>query len=81
MAEITVGRVLDAATDSVTVEQGAQSVPWLVSSPLVPVDHDEVALGYTGQNLTSVVYKKLGATVATLTLGYTGSQLTSVVRS
>lgn len=43
--------------------------------------HDEIVLGYTGTNLTSVVYKLSGVTVATLTLGYTGSNLTSVVRS
>ena len=43
--------------------------------------HDEIALSYTGTNLTGVVYKLGGVTVATLTLGYTGSNLTSVVRS
>lgn len=43
--------------------------------------HDEIVMGYTGTNLTSVVYKLAGVTVATLTLGYTGSNLTSVVRS
>ena len=43
--------------------------------------HDEVALSYTGSNLTGVTYKLAGVTVATLTLGYTGTQLTSVVRS
>ena len=45
---------------------------------------DYIALGYTGSNLTSVVYKTGGSggtTVATLTLGYTGSDLVSVARS
>jgi hypothetical protein len=48
---------------------------------LVNQPHDEIALSYTGSNLTGVVYKLGGVTVATLTLGYTGDNLTSVVRS
>lgn len=48
-------------------------------------DHDYISLGYTGTNLTSVVYKTGGSggtTVATLTLAYDGSNnLTSVTRS
>jgi hypothetical protein len=48
---------------------------------LVNQPHDEIALSYTGTNLTGVVYKLAGVTVATLTLAYSGSTLTSVVRS
>ena len=48
---------------------------------LVPEQYDELALGYTGDNLTTVVYKLASATVSTLTLGYTGETLISVVRS
>jgi hypothetical protein len=47
-------------------------------------DHDYIALSYTGENLTGVVYKQGGAsgtTVATLTLAYAGTQLTSVTKS
>jgi hypothetical protein len=47
-------------------------------------DHDYIALSYTGDNLTGVVYKTGGSggtTVATLTLAYTGSQLISVTKS
>jgi hypothetical protein len=47
-------------------------------------DHDYIALTYTGDNLTGVVYKTGGSggtTVATLTLAYSGSQLTSVTKS
>lgn len=46
--------------------------------------HDYISLGYTGSNLTTVVFKTGGAagtTVATLTLGYSGSTLTSVTKS
>lgn len=81
MAEITIGRTLAAATDSVTVEQGAGSAPWVTSSPLVPELYDSIDLGYTGDDLTTVTYKLGVATVATLTLGYTGGRLTSVVRT
>lgn len=44
-------------------------------------EHDEIALSYTGSDLTGVVYKKAGASVATLTLSYANSVLTGVVRS
>jgi len=50
-------------------------------SALVPVAYNEISLSYTGANLTGVIYKQAGATVATLTLGYTGDNLTSVVRT
>jgi hypothetical protein len=46
--------------------------------------HDYVELGYTGDNLTSVVYKlggSGGSTVATLALTYSGSNLTSVTKT
>lgn len=47
--------------------------------------HDYISCGYTGSNLTSVVYKTGGSggtTVATLTLTYDGSNnLLTVTRS
>jgi hypothetical protein len=46
--------------------------------------NDYISLGYTGSNLTSVVYKTGGSggtTVATLTLAYSGSDLISVTKS
>ena len=48
---------------------------------LVPESFDEVALSYTGSNLTTAVYKKATVTIATLTLTYSGSNLTNVVRT
>jgi hypothetical protein len=48
---------------------------------LIPVAYDTVQLSYTGDNLTSAVFKTGLVTVATLTLSYTGDNLTSVVRS
>ena len=43
--------------------------------------YDEIVLGYTGSDLTSMIYKLLTVTVATLTLSYVSGQLTGVVQS
>ena len=53
----------------------------LMGNGLVPEAYDELALSYSGSNLTTVVYKLAGATIATLTLSYSGSNLTGVTRS
>lgn len=47
-------------------------------------EHDYISLGYTGSDLTTVVYKtggSSGTTVATLTLAYTAGNLVSVTKS
>lgn len=51
---------------------------------LIPSTYDYASLSYTGNNLTSVVFKSGGAggtTVSTITLTYTGSLLTSFSKS
>lgn len=51
---------------------------------LVPEEYDFIDLGYTGDDLTSVVYKQGGAggaTVATLTLTYAGGNLDTITRT
>ena len=51
---------------------------------LIPSVYDYISLGYTGDNLTGVVFKNGGAggtVVSTLTLSYTGSNLTAVTKS
>lgn len=53
----------------------------LIGNGLVPEAYDELVLSYTGADLTGVVYKLSGATIATLTLSYTSGNLTSVTRS
>ncbi len=55
-----------------------------VLNSLVPSKYDYISLGYTGSNLTTVIFKNGGSggtTVATLTLAYTGSQLDSVTKT
>lgn len=52
-----------------------------IANSLVPESYDSIELGYTGADLTTVVYKLSGNTVATLTLVYTDSILQSVTRS
>lgn len=81
MAEIIIGRVLMAATDSVTAEQGTNSLPWVTTSPLVPASYDRIALAYTGDDVTSVTYYEGDVPVAVLTLAYTAGKLTSVSRA
>jgi hypothetical protein len=63
-----------------TVIQGGAVYQQIVTG-IANQPHDEIILGYTGTNLTSVTYRLGGNTVATLTLSYTGSNLTGVVRS
>jgi len=78
-------RVFAYGLNGVTpVVLAADSSGCLILSSLVPVAYNYISLGYTGSNLTSVVYKtggSSGATVATLTLGYSGSTLISVART
>lgn len=44
-------------------------------------EHDAIELSYTGDDMTGVVYKLLGTTVATLTLSYTSGNLVGVVKT
>jgi hypothetical protein len=62
-----------------TVKNG--SVYQEIVQGLVNQPYNEIVLSYTGTDITGVVYKLSGVTVATLTLGYTSGNLTSVVRS
>ncbi len=58
--------------------------PTQVINSLITEPHDYIALTYTGDNLTGVVYKEGGSggtTVATLTLAYTGAQLDTVTKA
>lgn len=53
-------------------------------SGLAIPEHDYIALSYTGDDLTGVVYKTGGSggtAVATLTLAYSGGKLVSVTKS
>lgn len=52
-----------------------------VANQLIPTAFDEIVLTYTGSNVTGVVYKQSGNTVATLTLTYSGTNITRVVRT
>jgi len=54
------------------------------ANSLAPAVYDYIALTYTGDNLTGVVFKiggSGGTTVSTLTLAYTGSVLDSITQS
>jgi hypothetical protein len=70
-----VQRVFDENTDTLRIN---------ILSSLVPKVYDYISLGYTGNNITTVVYKTGGSggtTVATLTLAYSGNNITSITRT
>lgn len=48
---------------------------------LVTGPYNQVYPSYTGDDLTSVVYKQDGVTLCTITIGYTSGKITSVERS
>jgi hypothetical protein len=79
---IVVGK--DAVTDKHNIvgvdSSGNVSVRQLLTAA-IPQEWDEVNLTYTGADLTGVVYKYLGATVATLALTVVAGNITKVVRS
>ncbi len=50
-------------------------------SGLVPESYDTIEMTYSGSDLSTVIYKKDGNTIATLTLTYSSGNLSSVVRS
>lgn len=68
------------AADTALIKASSASIAGMA----IPAN-DYISLGYTGANLTSVIYKSGGAsgtTVATLTLAYDGSNnLISVTKS
>lgn len=60
---------------------GSQRQVVAINNGFLPPKYDQIELGYTGANLTSVIYKLSSVTVATLALSYTGADLTGVVKS
>lgn len=64
---------------ALAVEDGRTgSTPLPVYKGFKIPEYDDVVLTYTGDNLTTVIYKLLTVTVATLTLTYTGARLDRV---
>lgn len=70
----------DGLTDA-ELRASALSVEALALNSLIPVEFDDIELVYTGEDLTSVVYRSLASIVATLTLTYSSGVLTRVVRT
>ena len=86
MGHITIGRVLDAAIDSVEAVQSPVSNPWRTFqvAQLVPFEYDDIALSYTGPDLTGVEYRQGGpggVLVATLVLQWVAGNLVRVTRT
>ena len=68
-------------TAKTTVEAGADIQHVIAYSALVPKEFTRFDLGYTGNYVTSIVYKQGTTTVATITISYNGDKITSVSRS
>jgi len=69
---------------STSAKQDTQTTLLQGIAGLVPSQYDYIAMTYTGDNLTGVVFKvggSNGTIVATLTLDYTGVVLNSVTKS
>lgn len=75
---VTISGVTLGAEVEITNDSGS---PLPVVQGLQVPAHDSIDLSYTGDNLTGVVYKEGGSTVASLTLTYSGSTLVSIVKS
>lgn len=52
-----------------------------VISSLIPSSYDTIELSYTGDDVTQVIYKNGGLTVATLDLTYFSGKLIQIDRS
>lgn len=62
-------------------EVSSESLRTINISSLVPESYNSILLSYTGDDLTEVIYKENGFTVATLDLTYSSGKLIQVVRS
>lgn len=62
-------------------DDNAQAFRMIGVNTLIPSEYDEMELSYTGDDLTTIVYKMNTAVIATLTLSYTSGKLTSIVKS
>lgn len=75
------GASLSLDVDGVEIKNDVGNPIPTVTGLKIP-HHDEIDLGYDGDdNLTSVTYKLDGTTVATLTLTYSNGNLTKVERT
>lgn len=75
----TEATLLDIETDVDSIDSGIQTL-----NSLIPSVYDYISLGYSGSNLTTVLFKSGGSggsTVSTLTLAYTGARLDSVTKT
>lgn len=79
---------VDSGLDQAITDAQLRAAPVAISQESLPglriPDHDYIALGYSGDDLTTVVYKSGGVdgvTVAALNLTYSNGNLISIVRS
>lgn len=76
-SKLDAGQVLPHAFDD-----SENALRFIDGSALVPVGYNRIELQMTGSNVTTVIYKKDGVVVATLTLEYDiNNNLTSIERT
>jgi len=61
------------------VDSAGNQIP--LASGLVPEAYDEINISYSGDDISTVIYKNGGVTVATLTLSYLAGKLTTIVKT
>jgi len=75
---------IDGTTVSMIKVDSSGNQSFIDASGLIPQEYDYIALTYTGDNTTGIVYKTGGSggtTVATLTLTYDGTKLSTITRT
>ena len=63
------------------LEQVSSSNPLPVADAFQISKYDQILLTYSGDDISTVVYKLAGVTVATLALSYVSGNLTNVLKS
>lgn len=74
---------LDVTANGVEIKNDSGNPIPVITGLRIP-EHDYISLGYTGSDLTSVIYKTGGSggtTVSTLTLAYSDGNLVSITKS
>ena len=80
-ADSTTHELLTKTSGTVSIT-GTVNVDDVVANSFCPDIYDNIALSYTGSNLTGVVFKDGVTTISTLTLAYNGSgNLTTVTKT
>jgi hypothetical protein len=65
----------------VTEDSGSLVQHMITENDLIPASFDAIELLYTGDDVTTAIYKKAGVAIATLTMTWNTGKLTGVSRA